>query len=174
MRRKDLAVPVGRCAAAARRQGAAPGVRWWCLRGVAAGLAGALGAQLVSRFDLFVAETELRRLLESADLVITAESALDSSTALGKIAGEVARRAKRHGTPVIALCGTIGPDAATAYASGLDALTGIATGPAELDDMIRRAPELIADATERALQMLLVGRSFPAACARKERLRSGR
>ncbi|MCI2418600.1 glycerate kinase [Saccharopolyspora sp. K220] len=131
--------------------------------GLGAGLAGGLGARLASRFDVFIESSDLEQRLRAADLVITAEGAIDASTALGKIPTEVARRAKRHGKPVIALCGTIGPGADTSYEHGIDAITGIVTGPVELADAISRAPELIADATARTLRMLLVGRTLRAA-----------
>ncbi|RKT84319.1 glycerate kinase [Saccharopolyspora antimicrobica] len=131
--------------------------------GLGAGLAGVLGAKLESRFDVFLESADLDRRLEKADLVITAEGAIDASTALGKIPAEVARRAKRHSRPVIALCGTIGPGADISYDHGIDAITGILTGPVALEDAINRAPELIADATARSLRMLLLGRTLRAA-----------
>ncbi|SFS84421.1 glycerate kinase [Saccharopolyspora flava] len=131
--------------------------------GLAAGLAGILGARLESRFDVFLSSTDLEQRLRTADLVITAEGAIDASTALGKIPTEVARRAKRHGKPVIALCGTIGPGADTSYEHGIDAITGILTGPVALPDAITGAPRLITDATARTLRMLLLGTTLPAA-----------
>lgn len=131
--------------------------------GLGAGLAGVLGARLSSRFDVLLDQTELDRHLVDADLVITAEGAIDASTAHGKVPAEVARRAKRHGKPVIALAGTIGVGAESSYASGIDAFTGILGGPVNLADAISRAPELIADATARTLHMLFVGRSLRAA-----------
>ncbi len=132
--------------------------------GVGAGLAGVLGARLASRFDVFLKSTDLDLRLRAADLVITAEGAIDASTALGKIPAEVARRAKLQGKPVVALCGTIGPGAETSYDTGIDAYTGILTGPVALADAIASAPELLADATARTLRMLLVGSTLrPAA-----------
>ncbi|MCX2730718.1 glycerate kinase [Saccharopolyspora sp. NFXS83] len=125
--------------------------------GVGAGLAGVLGARLASRFDVFIESTDLDLRLRAADLVLTAEGAIDASTALGKIPSEVARRAKRQGKPVIALCGTIGPGAESSYDTGIDAYAGILTGPVALADAIESAPELLADATARTLRMLLVG-----------------
>ncbi|MEV4728441.1 glycerate kinase [Saccharopolyspora sp. NPDC049426] len=131
--------------------------------GLAAGLAGVLGARLESRFDVFLTSTDLDQRLRTADLVITAEGAIDASTSLGKIPTEVARRAKQHGKAVIALCGTIGPGADTSYEHGIDAITGILTGPVALPDAITRAPALITDATARTLRMLLLGTTLPAA-----------
>lgn len=131
--------------------------------GLGAGLAGVLGGRLMSRFDVLFDWPEWEHRLAGADLVITAEGTIDASTAWGKAPAEVARRAKRHGKPVIALAGTIGPGAESSYDTGIDAFTGILGGPVELTDAISRAPELITEATARTLRMLLVGRSLAAA-----------
>jgi glycerate kinase len=95
--------------------------------------------------------------------VITAEGAIDRQTPHGKIPAEVARRAKRHGRPVIALAGTIGEDAAATYASGIDAFHGILPFPVDLSEAMRRGAEFLADATERALRLVRIGTTIPAA-----------
>ncbi|GAB2740124.1 glycerate kinase [Salinifilum aidingensis] len=130
--------------------------------GLGAGLAGALGARLRSRFDVFLPESTLDARVAAADLVITAEGSVDASTA-GKVPAEVARRAKRLGTPVIALCGTIGPDAEADLHAGIDAVASILTGPVDLGAAIERAPDLLAGAAARSLRMVMVGRQLPAA-----------
>ncbi|MQA07060.1 MAG: glycerate kinase [Pseudonocardiaceae bacterium] len=128
--------------------------------GLGAGLAGVLGARLRPRFDVLLDHIELDARLAVADLVITAEGAIDFQTPLGKVPAEVAGRAKRYGKPVIAMAGTIGRDAQHNYAAGIDALAGILAAPIELAEAIERAPELIAEATERTLRLVLVGRSL--------------
>lgn len=125
--------------------------------GLGAGLAGVLGARLLPRFEVLLDHVALDDRLATADLVITAEGAIDFQTPLGKVPAEVARRAKRHGKPVFALAGTIGHGARDTYAAGIDAFNGILAAPVELSEAIRRAPELIADATERALRLVLLG-----------------
>ncbi|TDO35268.1 glycerate kinase family protein [Kribbella sp. VKM Ac-2527] len=95
--------------------------------------------------------------LAAADLVITAEGAIDAQTPHGKIPGEVARRAKLHGKPVIALAGTVGADACRNYTAGIDAYTSIVAAPITLTDAITHAAALTTDATERALRLVLVG-----------------
>ena len=68
----------------------------------------ALGAEAHNRFDVFLgsmlnghAET-LDDLFEEADLVITAEGAIDYQTPHGKVPAEIARRAQATGVPVLA------------------------------------------------------------------------
>ncbi|GGM57545.1 glycerate kinase [Longimycelium tulufanense] len=131
--------------------------------GLGAGLAGVLGARLVPRFQVMLAHVDLDSRLAAADLVITAEGAIDFQTTRGKVPAEVARRAKRFGKPVIALAGTIGDGAQSTYAAGIDAYTGILNAPVPLAEAMHRAPDLIADAAERALRLILVGASLTAA-----------
>ncbi len=124
--------------------------------GLGAGLH-ALGAGLVPRFDVVLEHTDLDARLPDADLVITAEGAIDGQTPHGKIPAEVARHAKRHGKPVIALAGTIGADARVNHDIGIDAYTSIIAAPVALDTAIATAASLLTDATERTLRLVLVG-----------------
>lgn len=124
--------------------------------GLGAGLAAA-GARLLPRFEVLLEQVDLDRLLAGADLVITAEGTIDRQTSRGKIPAEVARRAKRYGRPVLALAGTIGPDAHLVYGSGIDAFAGILPGPMPLAEAISRGEEILADGAERALRMVLLG-----------------
>ncbi|ATE56014.1 glycerate kinase family protein [Actinosynnema pretiosum] len=125
--------------------------------GLGAGLSAVLGAPLLPRFDVLLDHVDLDARLAAADLVITAEGAIDAQTPHGKVPAEVARRAKAHGKPVIALAGTIGPRADAAYAAGIDAFQAILPRPVSLDEAILRGGEFLADAAERVLRLLLVG-----------------
>ncbi|WP_030039321.1 glycerate kinase [Streptomyces resistomycificus] len=126
--------------------------------GLGAGLA-ALGARLLPRFDVLLDHLDLDARLARADLVVTAEGALDHQTARGKVPAEVARRAKLHGRPVLALAGTLGEGAHTV--PGVDAYSGILPAPMALAEALVRASELLTDATERALRMILLGARLP-------------
>ncbi|MEU0893861.1 glycerate kinase [Streptomyces massasporeus] len=127
--------------------------------GLGAGLA-ALGARLLPRFDVLLGHLDLDARLARADLVVTAEGALDHQTPRGKVPAEVARRAKLHGRPVLALAGTLGEGAGEV--PGVDACHGILPAPMELAEALLRASELLTDATERALRMILLGTRLPA------------
>jgi glycerate kinase len=124
--------------------------------GLGAGLA-ALGAQLLPRFEVMFDHVDLEPAIAGADLVVTAEGAIDEQTPSGKIPAEVARRAKRHGKPVIAFAGTLGADAQLNYDIGIDAIAAILPCPLDLDQALAGAAEYLADATERTLRLLLVG-----------------
>ncbi|MZF87055.1 glycerate kinase [Streptomyces sp. SID5643] len=126
--------------------------------GLGAGLA-ALGARLLPRFDVLLDHLDLDARLARADLVVTAEGALDHQTPRGKVPAEVARRAKLHGRPVLALAGTLGEGAGDV--PGVDACHGILPAPMELAEALLRASELLTDATERALRMIVLGTRLP-------------
>ncbi|WP_329329237.1 glycerate kinase [Streptomyces luteogriseus] len=127
--------------------------------GLGAGLA-AVGARLLPRFDVLLDHLDLDARLARADLVVTAEGALDHQTPRGKVPAEVARRAKRYGRPVLALAGTLGEGAGEV--PGVDACHGILPAPMELAEALLRAGELLTDATERALRMIVLGSRLPA------------
>ncbi|KMS69851.1 glycerate kinase [Streptomyces viridochromogenes] len=127
--------------------------------GLGAGLA-ALGARLLPRFDVLLDHLDLDARLARADLVVTAEGALDHQTPRGKVPAEVARRAKLYGRPVLVLAGTLGEGAREV--PGVDAFSGILPGPMALAEALVRASELLTDATERALRMILLGARLPA------------
>ena len=78
--------------------------------GAAGGLAGglaAVGAELVSGFDLVAEEVELYEAVEGADLVVTAEGFLDAESFDGKVVGGVASFAAEAGVPVLVVAGEV-------------------------------------------------------------------
>ncbi len=127
--------------------------------GLGAGLHAFLGARLRPRLDIVSRFIPLDDLLASADLVITAEGRIDGQTAIGKVPSEVARRAKRFGLPVIALAGSIAPDACAVLGAGIDAYMSILKTPESQERAMERAPDLIAEATEQAVRFALAMRN---------------
>lgn len=125
--------------------------------GLGAGLHAFLRAALHNRYAIVMQYLDLDRHLASADLVITAEGAIDEQTPYGKIPAEVARRAQRHGVPVIALAGTVGAGAEASYACGIAAFQSIVRGPCSLDEAIRDARELTAACAETVMRVMLAG-----------------
>lgn len=124
--------------------------------GLGAGLA-ALGARLLPRFDVLLGHLDLDARLARADLVVTAEGALDRQTPRGKVPAEVARRARQSGRPVLVLAGTIGEGAHEIRDAGADAYSAILPAPVSLAEALGRGGEFLTDATERALRMIQLG-----------------
>jgi glycerate kinase len=125
--------------------------------GLGAGLHALMGATLYPRYDLVMNYFDLESLFENVDLVITAEGQIDFQTPRGKIPAEVARRAKRHRLPVLAIAGTIGKGAGINLEHGVDAYTCIMDSPRTLEEAIELTPSLLIEATERMIRTLRVG-----------------
>ncbi|MER9630188.1 glycerate kinase [Mesorhizobium sp. M0296] len=128
--------------------------------GLGAGLHAFAGARLHPRFDLILRYMDLDHRLSNADIVMTAEGGLDGQTSFGKIPAEIARRAKRHNLPVIALAGTIGAGAEATHDIGIDAFFSILCRPCSLEDAIRDADTLLANAAEQAFRLMRATRAF--------------
>jgi glycerate kinase len=134
--------------------------------GLGAGLAAGLGARLVSRFDALLGvglgSIDLDGLIARADLVITAEGAIDYQTPRGKVPAEIAARAQRAGVPVLAIAGSIGEGAPAVHDIGIDAIASIMTIPMPLSDAVDQGERLLQDAAERTLRLVLLGASISA------------
>ncbi len=82
--------------------------------GAAGGIGGGaivyLGAHLVPGGEWILEMVCFKELLSTADLVITGEGKLDSTTLQGKLPGRVAALAKEAGVKCIGLCGALDPE----------------------------------------------------------------
>ncbi|QFT29832.1 Glycerate 2-kinase [Labrenzia sp. THAF82] len=125
--------------------------------GLGTGLIAFAGAHLHPRFNIVMQYLEFDSLLKSADLVITAEGALDGQSPFGKVPCEVAQRARKRNIPTIALAGTIGSGVCETFETGIDAFASILKRPCTLEDAISDAGKLLRNASEDALRMVLVG-----------------
>ncbi|WP_313811887.1 glycerate kinase [Glutamicibacter sp.] len=134
--------------------------------GLGVGMAAVLGAELGGRFDVLLdsgmAGIDLDAALRQADLVITAEGAIDFQTPHGKVPAEVAARAQRAGVPVLALAGSLGQGAPSVHEIGIDALASIMTLPMPLSQAVERGEQLLIDAAERTMRLVLLGSAMAA------------
>ena len=76
--------------------------------GLGFGLMAFLGAKPAPGFEVFAKAVQLEKLLKTADLVITAEGAMDRQTLMGKCLGELAVECHKLQVPCIALTGYLG------------------------------------------------------------------
>ena len=148
------------CLDSAKETDFASGLGTGASGGLGAGMA-AIGAHLVSRFEAILdsglAGIDLDRLVKGADLVITAEGAIDFQTPKGKVPAEVARRASNHGVPVVGLAGTLGQGASAVHEIGIDAVASIVAVPMSLEDAVEEGESLLTDAAERMIRTLALG-----------------
>ncbi len=75
--------------------------------GLGAGLVAFAGARLLPGSAWVLEAVGFKRALQGARLVVTGEGSYDEQSALGKLTGEVIRRARAAGVPVLLLCGGI-------------------------------------------------------------------
>lgn len=128
-----------------------------------AGAAGGMGAMLLALtaaelqpgIEIVLAASGFQEALRGADLVLTGEGRIDSQTAHGKTISGVARAAAAAGVPVVVIAGSIGPNIEALYGLGVSGVVSALSAPMGLEEAMARAPELLADAAERLLRLLL-------------------
>ncbi|MCB4380095.1 glycerate kinase, partial [Synechococcus sp. MU1644] len=125
--------------------------------GLGAGLMAFAGATLHPRFDIMMQYLDFDRLLDQADLVITAEGSLDGQSPYGKVPCEVARRAADRDIQTVALAGTIGKGVDQTFSHGISAFASILKRPCTLEEAIRDGDQLLRRAAEDAMRMMCVG-----------------
>lgn len=125
--------------------------------GLGGGLLAFLGAQLRRGVEIVVEAVGLTERCAGASLCLTGEGGTDFQTVRGKTPMGVAQAAKVHGVPVVCISGGLGREYHQVYSVGIDAVTSIMPGPMSLEDAMARGPELVEEATERALRLVAVG-----------------
>ena len=118
--------------------------------GIGAAVAGILGGLLRPGIELVMAAVGIEAQIKSADLVITAEGAIDGQSASGKTPTGVAKLAQRYQVPVIGLAGMLGGDNMTAlHDAGITAVFSIAPGPISKNDAIAKAAHYLENTSEQ-------------------------
>ncbi|MBR2930282.1 MAG: glycerate kinase [Clostridia bacterium] len=107
--------------------------------GLGFALVGMLGAKLCSGIELIMDITGLEEKLADADIVVTGEGRMDKQSAMGKVPVGVARLAKMHGKPVVALAGSLGEGAEALSDYGIDACFSILNRPATLSEAMDKS-----------------------------------
>ncbi|HEX9014315.1 MAG TPA: glycerate kinase [Anaerolineaceae bacterium] len=107
--------------------------------GMGAALLAFLNATLRPGIDIVMEAAGLDAAVRDADLVITGEGRIDSQTINGKTPIGVARVAKRHGRPVIAIAGSVAADAGVVHRHGIDAMFSVLNRVGTLEDALSQA-----------------------------------
>ena len=111
--------------------------------GLGAALLAFLGAELLPGVEIISQVVGLEDRLADADLLITGEGRIDGQTLRGKTPVGVARLARRHRVPVIALAGSLAADAGCVRGEGIDAVFGVVNRPCTLVEALAEAAENI-------------------------------
>ena len=125
--------------------------------GLVAGLVAFAGARIESGVQRIAGALDLPTHVSKAQLVITGEGRLDRQSTFGKTVAGVAAAAAQAGVPCLAVAGTIGDEDAVRSMLGLTDFEAASPPDIPLAEALQRAPQLVADATERIL-----GRYAPA------------
>jgi glycerate kinase len=129
--------------------------------GAAGGMGGALlvflGARLRPGVEIVLDAIDLKTLMRDADLVITGEGRIDGQSIYGKTPVGVARIAGEQGVPVIALAGSLGPDAEDVLACGIQALFSVVQGPCKLEEALATAAQNVRRTARHLAAVLRLG-----------------
>lgn len=125
------------------------------------GAAGGLGFAFLSflkgklqpGIEIVLSALELEQAVHNADLVITGEGCLDGQTAFGKAPAGVAACAKKYGVPVVALAGSVKPEARVCNQHGIDAYFPILPGVMTLEQAMQ--PEEAKSNLSRTAEQLM-------------------
>lgn len=126
--------------------------------GTTAGLLGFTDATVRPGVEVVAELVGLAGALETADLVITGEGRADEQTLQGKTAIGVATLARPRGTPVVLLCGALGPGAeALDAAMALTVVQPIVDRPMELSEAMAETGRLVQAAAARLARSIGIG-----------------
>ena len=129
--------------------------------GTTAGLIGLLDASVMPGVQVVAGLIGLADALETADLVITGEGRADEQTLHGKTAIGVATLANPRGTPVVLVCGALGPGAeALEMATSIAVVQPIIDRPMELADAMADTERRLTAAARRLAQTVGIGLSL--------------
>lgn len=144
----------GRDAAAEPGAGAAGGLGF--------GLRVFLGGRFEAGFDIFARCSDLSERIKPADLVITAEGAIDAQSFMGKGTGAVAKLCRAHGKRCIGLAGTVEREPFEKAADPLfTSLHGIHPDLMALEEAKARAAEGLEELSAQAARRM-AGQEGPA------------
>ncbi|RYZ02246.1 MAG: glycerate kinase [Myxococcales bacterium] len=121
--------------------------------GIAAGLAGVLGARLRPGVDWVLDALGFEHVLAGSSLCLTAEGQLDSQSLRNKGPLGVARRAAARGVKVVVLSGSIAPDVRPEQFPDVTAMFSICSQPSSLDQAMSQARLLLESCAEQVVRL---------------------
>lgn len=125
--------------------------------GLGGGLLAFLSAELKPGVDIVIKATELESYIKNADLVITGEGRIDGQTIYGKTPIGVAKTAKKHSVPVIAIAGSIGAGSEAVHEHGISALFSVVPGAVSLQEALEKADENIERTAKNVASVIRLG-----------------
>jgi len=121
--------------------------------GLGAGLAAFLNAQIKQGVDIVIKAWGLNEKMENADLVFTGEGSIDRQTLYGKVPLGVAKIARKHGVPVIAIAGNVEDGAYILSKYGIEAIFSTTPRIMTLAEIRGNPGQLITNTVEQIMRI---------------------
>jgi glycerate kinase len=129
--------------------------------GAGGGIAGAmvvfLNGQLRPGIEIVTEAVGLDAAVRDADLVVTGEGRIDGQTVNGKTPMGVARVARRHGKPVVAIGGSLANDADAVHAHGIEVVVAAVARPCSVAEALAAAEDNLRRAARNLAAALALG-----------------
>ena len=122
--------------------------------GMGAGCMAFLGASMHSGIEAVLDTVDFDAQLDGADLVVTGEGRIDSQSLHGKVISGIAKRTQPKNVPLVAIVGSIAPDAAEAYEFGITAMFGIDRAARGFPDYAGESAEYYRATLEDVLRLI--------------------
>ncbi|WP_198115265.1 glycerate kinase [Massilia rhizosphaerae] len=125
--------------------------------GIAAAMVVFLDGQLRPGIEIVTEAVGLDAAVRDADLVVTGEGRIDGQTVNGKTPMGVARLARRHGKPVVAIGGSLAPDADAVHAEGIEVVVAAVARPCSVAEALAGADANLRRAARNLAAALALG-----------------
>lgn len=127
--------------------------------GLGGGLLAFLSAELKKGVEIVLEATMLEEHLKEADFIITGEGKIDGQSIFGKTPIGVAKTAKLHDVPVIAIAGNVAADSEIVHEHGIDAVFSIVPGVVSLEDAFQNASHFVERTSANIAALIKLGKS---------------
>ena len=125
--------------------------------GIAAAMVVFLQGQLRPGIEIVTEAVGLDAHVRDADLVVTGEGRIDGQTVNGKTPMGVAKVARRHGKPVVAIGGSLARDADAVYTEGIEVVVAAVARPCSVAEALGAADENLRRAARNLAAALALG-----------------
>ncbi|WP_322401937.1 glycerate kinase [Massilia luteola] len=125
--------------------------------GIAAAMVVFLHGQLRPGIEIVTEAVGLDAAVRDADLVVTGEGRIDGQTVNGKTPMGVARVARRHGIPVVAIGGSLARDADAVHAHGIEVVVAAVARPCSVAEALAAAEDNLRRAARNLAAALALG-----------------
>jgi glycerate kinase len=125
--------------------------------GIAAAMVVFLNGDLKPGIEIVLDAVGLDAVVRDADLVVTGEGRIDGQTVHGKTPMGVAKVARRHGKPVVAIGGSLAVDADAVHAHGIEVVVAAVARPCAVAEALAAAEQNVRRAARNLAAALALG-----------------